>query len=69
MIFSGSFLGQPPVEMHDFYRKTACENASSQTVGSSDTALFISQARDNYNRLWHKKEVSALYSFLLVLRG
>jgi hypothetical protein len=34
-----------------FVRKTACENASLQTVRSSDTAFFIPQARDNYNRL------------------
>jgi len=34
-----------------FVRKTACENASSQTVRSSDTTLFTPQARDNYNRL------------------
>jgi hypothetical protein len=49
MTFSGGSLGQPLVEIHDFgsIRKTACENASSQTVGSSDTVIFISQARDN----------------------
>jgi len=32
-------------------RKTTCENASSQAVRNSDTALFTPQARDNYNRL------------------
>jgi len=40
MIFKGGLV-----------RKTACKNASSQTVRSSDTALFTPQARDNYNRL------------------
>jgi len=50
-----------------FVRKTACENESLQTVRSSDIALFIPQARDNYNRLWYKKGASALYSFLLVI--
>ena len=43
-------------------RKTACENASSQAVRNSDTALFTLQARDNSI----KKGASALYSFLLV---
>jgi hypothetical protein len=49
-----------------FVRKTACENASSQKVGSSNTALFIPQARDNYNCMCYKKGALALYSFLLV---
>jgi len=49
-----------------FVRKTVCKNASSLTVGGSDTALFIPQACDNCNRQWYKKGTSALYSFLLV---
>ena len=48
-------------------RKIVCENASLQTVRSFDTALFIPQTCDNYNRLWYKKRTSALYSFLLVV--
>jgi len=55
------------ISTRGFVRKTACENISSQTVVSSDTVLFIPQARDNYNRLWYKKGTSVLYSFLLVL--
>jgi hypothetical protein len=34
-----------------FVRKIVCENAFSQTVRISDTAFFIPQASDNYNRL------------------
>ena len=30
-----------------FIKKTTCEDASLQMVGSSDSVLFIPQARDN----------------------
>ena len=44
-----------------FVRKIACENTSSQTVGSSATVLFIPQIRDNYNRLWYKNLGTLFY--------
>jgi hypothetical protein len=56
-IYTGGSLSQPLVKMHYHirlayhrrlsFKSTACGNASSQAVGSSDTALFIPQARDN----------------------